>query len=319
MQKSLAYRLVRHFGKLPLSGKVAAIVFMTIMLWAIASEPILLLPLTFLILVGILIRLLWKKISSVTSRGSNFNKNSQNINIAKPYDDFNKNASQSSDYDQDNWEGNFWEVEQPFTGTATLRIDYEDGTGHKTKRVIDIRKYGTAYYGDIIMAYCRMRNAPRTFRTDRIKHCVDVDTGEIIRDVFTYLREKYERSPEHKRDTLLENEYDTLRVLLYIGKADGQLRAEEKTIIRETCRALANDSRITDVMIDELFYNLQIPTIHAFKLAVGRLVKKGTQAYAVVMNAAEAMVATQKTVHPSEKEALEYMRKRHPNIVNIAI
>ena len=35
------------------------------------------------------------------------------------------------------------------------------------------------------------------------------------------------------KDKLLENEYDTLRILLYIGKADVQLRKEEKVIIRK--------------------------------------------------------------------------------------
>ena len=108
----------------------------------------------------------------------------------------------------------------------------------------------------------------------------------------------------------METEYDTLRVLLYVGKADGQLRAAEKAVIRNTCVALSKDSRITDEMIGDLFSSLDVPTIHAFKLAVGRISKREPSARKILLNAAEEMVATQKTVHHSEQEALDYMRSR---------
>jgi hypothetical protein len=63
-------------------------------------------------------------------------------------------------------------------------------------------------------------------------------------------------------------------------------------------------------MIDEIFANLAAPTLHAFKLAVGRIGKTETAARTLLMKAAEDIVATQKTVHLAEKEALEYMRQR---------
>jgi hypothetical protein len=266
----------------------------------------------YIVVAGVVAWLLWRMFSSNASRKSGNSNNAYEIPITVKvtYESDDKTRSLDCDDDKDNWEGSFWEVQQPFPVRATLRIDYEDGAGKRTERVVDIRQFGTDLNGNILIGHCRMRNATRTFRSDRIKRCVDEETGEIVGDVFAYLREKYESSPEHTRDTLYEEEYDTLRVLLYVGKADGQLRAPEKVIIRETCRALANDSRITDAMIDELFSSLDAPTIQAFKLAVGRLAKKEAPAHALLMKAAEDMVAIQKTVHPSEKEALEYMRKR---------
>lgn len=232
------------------------------------------------------------------------------ITVKVTYESSSEKETTGSDIDKDAWEGSFWEVQQPFPVKASLRIDYENGAGKRTERTVDVRQFGTDGYGNLLIGHCRMRNATRTFRTDRIKRCVDEETGEIVGDVYAYLREKYERSPESTRDKLYEEEYDTLRVLLYVGKADGQLRAAEKTIILETCRALANDSRITDTMIDELFTSLDVPTLQAFKLAVGRLATKESEARTVLMKAAEEMVATQKTVHPSEKEVLDYMQKR---------
>jgi hypothetical protein len=45
-------------------------------------------------------------------------------------------------------------------------------------------------------------------------------------------------------------------------------------------------------------------------MAVGRLAKNGQQSLPLLMRSSEEMVATQKTIHPSEADALEYMRKR---------
>ena len=267
--------------------------------------------LVYLIAAGVVIWLLWRMLSPRASSKSGKADTTCEIPITVEVvyktDDQTKHNIDDS---KDNWEGSFWEVQQPFPAKATLRITYEDGAGKETARVVDVRQFGTDGNRNILIGYCRMRNATRTFRTDRIKHCVDEETGEIVSDVYAYLREKYDASPERTRDTLFEEEYDTLRVLLYVGKADGQLRAPEKAIIRETCRALANDSRITDAMIDEIFSSLEAPTLHAFKLAVGRIGKTEAAERTLLMKAAEDMVATQKTVHPSEKEALEYMRKR---------
>lgn len=268
--------------------------------------------LLYLIAAGVVGWLLWRMFSPRASDKSGLPKPTHEIPIKEKvtFEPDNKNRSSDADDDKDNWEGSFWEVQQPFSAKAALRIEYEDGAGKKTERVVDVRQFGTDVNGNIFIGRCRMRNATRTFRTDRIKRCVDDETGEIVSDVFAYLREKYNSSPERTRDSLVEEEYDILRVLLYVGKADGQLRAPEKVIIRETCRALAKDSRITDAMIDEMLSNLDVPTLHAFKLAVGRIAKTETTARTLLTKAAEDIVATQKTVHPAEKEALEYLRKR---------
>jgi len=146
--------------------------------------------------------------------------------------------------------------------------------------------------------------------SDRITSCIDEETGEIVSDVKAYLLKKYDESPDKTMDQLLEDEYDTLRVLLYVGKADGQLRAAEKAEIRETCVTITNDSRLTDETIAELLANMDVPSLQAFKLAVGRLAKKDKASKDIVMVAAERIVATQKTIHSAEQEALDYMKKR---------
>ncbi len=212
--------------------------------------------------------------------------------------------------EKDEWEGSFWEVAQPLPAKAKLRLKYTDGAGRKTERTVDVRQFGAVGANTLIIGHCNMRDATRTFRSDRIESCIDEETGEVVTDVRAYLQLKYDQSPDHTKDLLLEGEYDTLRVLLYVGKADGQLRAAEKAVIRDTCVAITNDSRLTDGTIDDLLANMDVPTLQAFKLAVGRLAKRDQSAQIVVMTAAEKMVATQKSVHQAEQEALDYMKKR---------
>jgi hypothetical protein len=210
----------------------------------------------------------------------------------------------------DSWEGSFWEVPSPIPVHAEFRIEYQDGSGEVSTRSIEVRKFGEMPYGALIIAYCRLRDATRTFRSDRIKSCVDEQTGEAISDVTAFLKAKYESSPEFSTDKLYEDEYDALRVLLYMGKADGQLRAAEKTVIAEACRSMASDTSITDKLVGDMLTEMETPTLHAFKLAIGRLAKRPAETKATVLETAIKIVATQKTVHPAEQEALDYMAKR---------
>jgi len=212
--------------------------------------------------------------------------------------------------DRDEWEGSFWEVQQPVPVRARLRLRYVDGAGSKTDRSVEVRQFGGLDGTTLLIGRCLLRNATRTFRTDRILECVDEETGEVISDVRSYLTRKYQGSPERSRDALLEGEYDTLRILLYVGKADGQLRAAEKAIIRDACVAIAKDSRLTPESIGELLASMQVPTLHAFKMAVGRLASRDQSSRSLVLDASRRIVGTQKTIKPAEQEALEYMREQ---------
>ena len=240
------------------------------------------------------------------------------IKITVSYDDGEYGRQPRESIDKDEWEGSFWEVTQPLPAKANLRLKYTDGAGRKTERTVDVRQFGAVGPNTLLIGHCNMRDATRTFRSDRIESCIDEETGEVVSDVRTYLMAKYEQSPDRLKDLLLESEYDTLRVLLYVGKADGQLRAAEKAVIRDTCVAITNDSRLTDSVIDDLLANMDVPTLQAFKLAVGRLAKRGQTAQAVVMTAAERMVATQKIVQQAEQDALDYMKKRFATGANAA-
>lgn len=107
-----------------------------------------------------------------------------------------------------------------------------------------------------------------------------------------------------------EIENDALRILLYVGKADGQLRAPERLIIGSTLTRISSDSIGNQDSIDALMARTEIPTFKIFKLAVSHLSQLDPSVRAVVLAAAEQIVATQKTIHTAEQEALNYLQKR---------
>ena len=212
--------------------------------------------------------------------------------------------------ESDAWEGTFWEASEPTPVDVVVLIDYTDANGLSTQRTVTVRQFDTEHLGGMFIGHCHLRNATRTFRADRITTCVDSETGEVISDVMAFLVQRYEKSPESSARKLLESEYDALRVLLYVGRSDGQFRQAERQIYLEVCQAISQDSRLTREIIDRLIENLDGLSVTAFKQAVTRLTKQSAETQSLVLDAAQRMIATQKTVHAVEQEAIDYMRQR---------
>lgn len=217
---------------------------------------------------------------------------------------------EAPDPDHDNWEGSFWDVPSPRTLEANLRLDYRDGAGSRTTRDIRLMKYGPWDGGAILWAWCHLRQANRTFRTDRILSCTDLDTGEIVGDLEAWLDARYQASPEHAIEKIVETSWDALRVLYYVSKADGRLTQKERAIMRNAIRGLSDHPAITDKRIDGLIDAIDLPSITAFKQAFGRLINENRPLAEKVAGWSEAMVATEKKVAAAEQEALDYLKTR---------
>lgn len=223
------------------------------------------------------------------------------------------NTTPTQREDRDSWEGGFWDASDPHDLDTTLELTYSDAQSSKTTRVVSIRSFDNVLYGGILIGHCHLRNATRTFRFDRVLKAVDTATGELIGDIRAHLNRLYADSPQRARDTLQEEYRDVLRVLLFVAKADGQFREAEKLVVRRHLRSLAGDPRITDEMIDRLFQELEVPSLQAFKLAVGRVVSQQLVDPSRLQTICQDVVATQKTVSPGEQEALKYIAARVTN------
>ncbi|WP_335898885.1 hypothetical protein [Klebsiella variicola] len=70
--------------------------------------------------------------------------------------------------------------------SASIMISYEDSLGALTERIVDVRKYN--HHNEYFWGFCHLRKENRTFRIDRVKSVVDVETGEIISGLKRFLR-----------------------------------------------------------------------------------------------------------------------------------
>lgn len=194
--------------------------------------------------------------------------------------------------------------------SASLRIDYRDAAGKTSERIVDVRECDTSYPDGYLIGFCRLRQAMRTFRMDRIARVIDMETGEIIPDLLAFAAQKYANSPIASLDSLLDDAADAIRALFYIGKADGRFTAKEKQVMLAYCQAAAGDSRITIAQIESVCRSLDIPSKQAFKLICGRIAKLDEPQRMAILDATEKMIATEKTISGEEAEALAYMKKR---------
>lgn len=191
-----------------------------------------------------------------------------------------------------------------------LKLKYEDAEGRVTEREVQVRECDTTNPAGYLTGHCRLRNEFRTFRMDRIKRAIDMETGEVLDDLPAWALAHYEASPAYAMEELLSTATDALRALFYIGKADGRFTKKEKAVFLQYCQAQSGADHITLADIDRACASLPLPSMQAFKLICGRLAKLDTSNRNAVLEACELMVATEKKIAPEEAEALAYMRKR---------
>lgn len=189
---------------------------------------------------------------------------------------------------------------------ATLRIRYQDGLGETTERAISV----TGYTPSGLSGLCHLRGQQRTFRFDKITECTDTATGRAVDAPHAYLRDIYLKSSRYSLARLTDTDFPILDILLHVAKADGQLREPERKVITAACKVFTHDLRITQEQIDDILGYTPVPSLHSFKIAVGRIHKLRDEAVKrKLLAACRTIIATQKTVTPGEQEALDYMVK----------
>jgi hypothetical protein len=219
-------------------------------------------------------------------------------------------SSSSSYDDNDSWEGTVYESDESFGISANFKIKYTDSKGSFSEREVTVRNAGTINGKKAIFGYCKLRNQSRTFIINQISECIDLDTGEFIKDIYTYLENKYENSPEKIMCDVEINEKDILNILTYVGRADTRYQKEEKLIVCDTVRKLSVDNHITDEVINRALDSFGLISLQSFKLAVGRVSSRPDEVKQLVLDATKQIIGTQKTVHPMEQVALDYIQKK---------
>jgi hypothetical protein len=211
----------------------------------------------------------------------------------------------------DAYEGGFIEnAAEPVPVSAYVEITYRDASGNVSRRRIRTREFDRANANGYLSAFCELRGAPRTFRMDRVLRAVDAETGEVIASLHEDLRVRYEASPERAVDRALDESDLELSVLMFIARADGAFRKAEKDLVLDFLRSRTGDERVEDAVLEKQLANYGKGSVHTFKRDVGKLKALPEDRREALHGLAARLIATQKTVHPAEQEAVSYLAKR---------
>jgi uncharacterized membrane protein YebE (DUF533 family) len=145
-----------------------------------------------------------------------------------------------------------------------------------------------------------------------MRQVVDQDTGEIIPDLQKYLNDEWLTSPQSVMDALYEQHHEVLKMMLFMAKADGSVRAAELDVIAKSCVDITQDNRITITMIKDMLKSVDVVSITTFVRTYNKLRRERPEAAVLAAAACRAIVATQKTIHPNEQAALNALDKPLP-------
>ncbi len=251
--------------------------------------------------------------------------------VTSSYEQKKPQQANNAEHDYDNYEGTFYGgVNSEIPYAHEYRIIYEDGKGKKTERDITTIKIGEDFDDDImILAYCHMRDAKRSFYATRMIELIDLETGEVIKDKRAYLRNKikeYMDSPEYllmlKEQERLKYQYDFIQknkdlldIMSYIVRVDGSYNQKEKLFVRYYLKLSEITDILDDDMVDSIMKNFGLITYQSFQAKVRKLQDKNAFKFDL-LDFAKEIVATQKTSTDAEDQIISYLEKRKEKMLN---
>lgn len=213
-------------------------------------------------------------------------------------------STQPMAVDYDPWEGGV-DYETSVPVRANLDIGYRDAKGQVTQRKVTVKRAGPAG----IIAHCHLRDASRTFLFSRMIRLVNTDTGELVTDPWGHFLNLYQSSPDGQIDKVFSEVGPHLGVLLSVAKADGRMLKPERAVISRFIRMHCPDLGMDDEQLDQRIKALAPPTQTEFRAFIREASALAEDVRRAIMEAARAIVATQKTVDPLEEAALKLMEQ----------
>jgi len=214
------------------------------------------------------------------------------------------------DSGEDNFEGWFIEGRDPQDVSANLEIGYCDAVGNETVRKIHVRQFDPRHRKGMLLAHCYLRDASRSFRVDRIRACVDIDTGEVVANILRHLKIRHAVDPERIIEVLARDYRDLVRVLGYMGMADGDFSEVERAMVADYIRKLTRDERVTPDVVATAATRIGTTSLQGFKIAVGKVVKSGGVSPLLLAGVCREIAEADGIIKPEEQEALDYIDRR---------
>lgn len=180
---------------------------------------------------------------------------------------------------------------------------YKDAAGNETRRVIDLQGFmwEENFY---IVAYCHLRNAQRQFSLDRIVSLYD-SGGNEIQNPKDYFLALYKQTPKYKTENALKEKAEQLSLLVFLARADGTMRKNEREIILKYL-----DSQIQNLDLDAA--EKRVKTLQCDLRAFSQILKNAQQwpgaEKQMLLSCINQMYSLKKTPDPMEKAAFEKIK-----------
>lgn len=187
-------------------------------------------------------------------------------------------------------------------------ITYTDQQGMTTNRDISVIRAFENRGRHAVSAYCHLREDQRTFVDERISRAVDTATGEIVRSVARHAIDKFSETPEGQVLKAIDRETMALYLLAFVCRADGRMLKAERMIISDYLKRRCHDIDLDDTKLDNAIKTLGTPDKNEFKKIIADMKAAGDiERLRDITDCAKRIVATQKTVDPLEKAAIEIL------------
>lgn len=214
-----------------------------------------------------------------------------------------QSPSQSGSFgfpEQDAWEESVDELGgSPFRCDVKLGFSYVTGGvgGPVTYRQIRTKAF-LAYppmpehdIDLLVLGFCNLRRANRTFLTSRMEGVTDLDTGRYIYDVNQYLMEAYAASDYKKVDDFIDSRISVVECLLYLAKLDGNITKTQKSFIiryiSETCGVAMVTDLVANKLIKEFAEDL---TPQNFRKLISQIQKEQPENLSIILQLAPVLV-----------------------------
>lgn len=197
---------------------------------------------------------------------------------------------------------------------VALLIYFVDRNGEATERNISTVNYvhDPETHGGSVYAFCHLREAYRTFSFSQIKMVVDLNTGEVVDDIGSFLDSLYMTTPVGVVDKFLDEHGAGMFVLFSFAKADGAMRVKERAIMLDWAKSqgLTDEAALTS--LEEQMKKVWYATNHAFWDAVKTVKKDGRDADYMqsIWQAVHAILNSDKKLSEQEEQYLKYAAKQ---------
>ncbi len=139
-------------------------------------------------------------------------------------------------------------LKQSYKLPVILKITYLDSNWNLTERNIRISKSRSVQQYGYVRAYCLSKKEEREFKISRIQKCINVETGESISDIQTFMDDYY---PKKRKNVSSVVNTPTENLLLFIEYVNADRWVFEKSKLSVARRFNNLDGTLVGYCLDD--------------------------------------------------------------------